>query len=47
MEIIKGNWKPVKVYADEKGITPQAVYMAIKQKRVDVKKIGNYTFVRE
>jgi hypothetical protein len=47
MEIIKNGWKPVKVYADEKGITPQAVYMAIRQKRIDVKKVGNYTFVRE
>jgi hypothetical protein len=47
MSIIVGNWKTVKEYADEKGITPQAVYMAIKQKRIDVKKVGNYTFVRE
>ena len=45
--IIKGNWKPVSVYAKEKGITVQAVYMAIKQKRIDVKKEGNFTFVRE
>lgn len=47
MEIIIGNWKPVKQYADERGITVQAVYMAIKQKRIDVKKVGKFTFVRE
>jgi predicted DNA-binding protein YlxM (UPF0122 family) len=44
---IKGNWKPVREYAQEKGITRQAVYIAIKQKRLDVKKIGSFTLVRE
>ena len=45
--LIKNGYTTVKDYADRKGITPQAVYIAIKQKRLDSKKIGSLVLVRE
>ena len=39
-------FKPVKDYAELKGITVQAVYQAIKRGSLEYKKIGSYTLVR-
>jgi len=38
-------YKPVKDYANEKGLTVQAVYQAIKRGTLNSKKIGSYTLV--
>lgn len=39
-------YKPVKDYANEKGLTVQAVYQAIKRGTLQSKKIGSYTLVK-
>ena len=39
------SYKPVKDYANEKGLTVQAVYQAIKRGTLKHKKIGSYTLV--
>jgi hypothetical protein len=44
---IEGGYTTVKEFADRKGITVQAVYMGIKAKRYQSKKLGSFTFVRE
>jgi predicted DNA-binding protein YlxM (UPF0122 family) len=41
------TWKPVKEYAEQKSISVQAVYQAIKRGSVEMKKIGSYTLVRD
>jgi len=41
------NFQPVKDYAIDKGITVQAVYDKIKKEKVQVKKIGSYTLVKD
>lgn len=40
------KFMPVKDYASKKGITVQAVYKMIKQKRIETKTIGTYTLVK-
>ena len=40
-------FKPVKDFAEAKGLTVQAVYQAIKRGSLESKKIGSYTLVRE
>ena len=45
--LFKNGYTTVKDYAEKKGVTVQAVYMAIKQKRIDSKKIGSLVLVRE
>lgn len=45
--LFKNGYTTVKDYAEKKGITVQAVYMAIKQKRIDYKKFGSLVLVRE
>lgn len=40
------KYKPVKDYANEKGLTVQAVYQAIKRGTLESKKIGSYTLVK-
>ena len=42
----KDTYKPVKDYANEKGLTVQAVYQAIKRGTLQSKKIGSYTLVK-
>jgi hypothetical protein len=42
----KDIYKPVKDYANEKGLTVQAVYQAIKRGKLKSKKIGSYTLVK-
>ena len=44
---IEGGYTTVKDFAERKGITVQAVYMGIKAKRYQSKKLGSFTFVRE
>lgn len=45
--LFKNGYTTVRDYAEKKGITVQAVYMAIKQKRIDYKKFGSLVLVRE
>lgn len=47
VSIANAGYVTVKEYAEMKGTTVQAVYMAIKQKRLQSKKSGSFTFVRE
>jgi len=39
-------FKPVKEYAQEKGVSVQAIYQAIKSGKLKSKKIGSYTLVQ-
>ena len=39
-------FKPVKDFANEKGLTVQAVYQAIKRGSLESKKIGTYTLMK-
>jgi predicted DNA-binding protein YlxM (UPF0122 family) len=39
------NLKPVKDYAEEHGITKDAVYKAIRRGKLKAKKIGSYILV--
>jgi len=41
------KYMPVKDYATKKGVTVQAVYKMIREKRIETKKIGTYTLVKE
>jgi predicted DNA-binding protein YlxM (UPF0122 family) len=41
------NFTPVKDYAAMNNISVQAVYDRIKAEKVEVKKIGTYTLVRD
>jgi len=41
----KEVYMPVKDYAEKKGITVQAVYKMITEKKIKTKKIGSYTLV--
>ncbi len=42
----KETYIPVKQYAEEKGISVQAVYQSIWARRIESKKIGSYTLVK-
>lgn len=46
-EAEKQGYVPVKEFAEKKGVTVQAVYMGIKAKRFQSKKVGSFTFVKE
>ncbi len=46
-EILKRGFIPVKDFADQRGITVQAVYQGIKSGRYQSKKIGTYTLVKD
>ena len=39
-------YKPVKEYAEDKGLSVQAVYQAIKRGTLEYRKIGSYTLVK-
>jgi len=41
------GWKDVATYAKEKGITPQAVYKAVKEDRIQSTKIGSIILVKD
>jgi predicted DNA-binding protein YlxM (UPF0122 family) len=43
----KKPFMPVKDYAEQKHISVQAVYKMIKTGRIQVRKIGTYTLVRD
>jgi len=45
--IPKDGWLTVKEYAERYGITVQAVYKAIRERRVNVQKRGHFTFVKD
>lgn len=47
VDLSKSGYMTVKEYSEMKGTTVQAVYMAIKQKRLQSRKSGSFTFVRE
>jgi len=40
-------FKPVRDFADNKGVSVQSVYQGIKRGMYESKKIGSYTLVRE
>ena len=40
------KYMPVKDYATKKGVTVQAVYKMIREKRIETKIIGTYTLVK-
>lgn len=42
-----GNFQSVKDYAIIKGITVQAVYDRIKAEKLEVRKIGSFTLVKD
>ena len=42
----ENKFMPVKDYASKKGVTVQAVYKMIKEKRIETKVIGTYTLVK-
>ena len=42
----KEVYKPVKEYAEEKGVSVQSVYQAIKRGTITHRKIGSYTLVK-
>jgi len=42
----KDTYKPVKDYAEEKGVSVQSVYQAIKRGTLEYRKIGSYTLVK-
>ncbi|WP_157972230.1 hypothetical protein [Pleomorphovibrio marinus] len=44
--LVKNGWMSVREFADQRGITVQAVYMGIKAGRYESRKIGTYTLVR-
>jgi hypothetical protein len=47
LEIGQNGWMTVSQLARKNLVTPQAIYMAIRQKRIDAKKIGKTILVRE
>lgn len=46
MSVEKVTFMPVKDYATKKGVSVQAVYKMIKEKKVETKTIGTYTLVK-
>lgn len=46
-ELNIGNFKPVKDYAILNNITVQAVYDRIKAEKLEVRKIGSFTLVKD